>query len=57
MSIIRLANDLIRWTKEEHPVEKLRTSLASPFIEPAPPGDPNPTHLISPTRFTFMPPA
>ena len=42
MSIIRLANDLIRWTKEEHPVEKLRTSLASPFIEPAPPGDPQP---------------
>ena len=40
--IIELANELIRWTKEEHPVLELRDALAEPFIEPTPPGDPQP---------------
>ncbi len=42
LSIIRLANSLIRWTETEHPVEELRGSLTLPLIEPAPPGDPQP---------------
>ncbi len=41
-SIIDLANRLIRWTNEDHPVHELRDSLATPYIEPAPPGDPQP---------------
>jgi len=41
-SIIRLANQLISWTIQEHPVEALRKSLSHPLIEPAPPGDPQP---------------
>lgn len=42
MSIIGMANALIRWTNTDHPVDCLRKSLATPFIEPAPPGDPQP---------------
>ena len=42
LSIIRLANSLIRWTETEHPVDELRGSLSLPLIEPAPPGDPQP---------------
>jgi len=41
-SILNLANYLIKWTNEEHPVETLRSSLSIPYIEPAPPGDPQP---------------
>lgn len=41
-SIIDLANHLIQWTNQEHPVEVLQNSLSTPFIEPAPPGDPQP---------------
>ena len=41
-SIIALANELIRWVNDEHPVEDLRDALTVPFIQPAPPGDPQP---------------
>lgn len=41
-SIIGLANKLIRWTNDEHPVCELRDSLSIPYIEPAPPDDPQP---------------
>lgn len=41
-SIIHLANELIRWTMEDHPVEALRNALTPPFIRPTPPGDPQP---------------
>ncbi len=41
-SIIKLANYLIRWCNESHPVLKLRQALARPYIKPAPPGDPQP---------------
>lgn len=40
--IIRLANELIRWTMEDHPVEDLQNSLTIPLIRPTPPGDPQP---------------
>lgn len=42
LSIINLANFLIRWTKEAHPLPELRSALEYPLIEPAPPGDPQP---------------
>jgi DNA helicase-2/ATP-dependent DNA helicase PcrA len=39
-SIIDVANFLIDWTKEKHPVEAVRTALTEPHIKPTPPGDP-----------------
>ncbi len=42
LSIIRLANGLIHWTNTDHPVEELRDSLTTPYIEATPPGDPQP---------------
>ena len=41
-SIIDLANNLIDWVMNEHPIEEARTALAPPYIEPVPPGDPQP---------------
>ena len=41
-SIIDLANYLIDWTREEHPVAPVREALAPPRIKPTPPGDPQP---------------
>lgn len=46
--IIRLANELIRWTMEEHPVEELQNSLTTPLIRPTPPGDPQPNPPLDP---------
>ena len=42
LSIIHLANGLIQWTMNDHPVERLRESLAKPLIKPTGPGDPQP---------------
>jgi len=39
-SIIDLANYLIDWTREKHPVEAVRGALTSPYIRPTPPDDP-----------------
>jgi DNA helicase-2/ATP-dependent DNA helicase PcrA len=39
-SIIDLANFLIDWTQEKHPVEAVRGALTGPHIEPTPPDDP-----------------
>ncbi len=41
-SIIDLANYLIDWTREGHPVEEVRDALTTPYIEPTPPDDPQP---------------
>lgn len=43
-SIISLANRLIEWTRNDHPVIELRDTLSEPFIQPTLPGDaqPNP---------------
>ena len=41
-SVITLANRLIDWTHNDHPVELVRDALDEPFILPAPPGDPQP---------------
>lgn len=40
--VIALANALIRWTSEAHPVEALRGALSPPFISPVPADDPQP---------------
>lgn len=42
LSIISLANYLVEWTNQRHPILELRNALSIPFIEPAPPGDPQP---------------
>jgi DNA helicase-2/ATP-dependent DNA helicase PcrA len=41
-SIIDLANQLISWVNDAHPVAEARGALTVPFIHPAPPGDPQP---------------
>jgi DNA helicase-2/ATP-dependent DNA helicase PcrA len=41
-SIIDLANALIDWVMNEHPIEAARTALAPPYIAPVPPDDPQP---------------
>lgn len=40
--IIHLANSLVEWTRESHPVPELRSALDLPLIQPTPPGDPQP---------------
>ncbi|MBW7882239.1 MAG: ATP-dependent helicase [Caldilineaceae bacterium] len=42
LPIIELANELIRWSQQEHPVLTPELALANPRIEPTPPGDPQP---------------
>lgn len=42
LGILNFANALIDWTKFEHPVIDLRSSLDHPLIEPTPAGDPQP---------------
>lgn len=42
LSIINLANFLIHWTNEAHPVQGVRDALSTPAIQPTPPGDPQP---------------
>jgi DNA helicase-2/ATP-dependent DNA helicase PcrA len=49
-SIIRLANYLIDWTQNEHPVEGVRDALAPPHIAPTPPGDPQPNPPDDPSQ-------
>jgi DNA helicase-2/ATP-dependent DNA helicase PcrA len=49
-SIIKLANHLIDWTQQDHPVVTVRDALAPPHIEPTPPGDPQPNPPDDPTQ-------
>ena len=39
-SIIDLANYLIDWNRQDHPVREVRDALTEPHIEPTPQGDP-----------------
>jgi DNA helicase-2/ATP-dependent DNA helicase PcrA len=42
-SIIDLANYLVKWTQDEHPLEAVRNALQGPpYIRPTPRGDPQP---------------
>jgi DNA helicase-2/ATP-dependent DNA helicase PcrA len=49
-SIINLANYLIDWTQEEHPVKEVHSALVLPYIEPTPPGDPQPNPPNDPRK-------
>lgn len=42
LPVIELANHLIEWSREQHPVLPQSLALAPPYIEPTPPGDPQP---------------
>ena len=53
-SIIDLANNLIDWVMNEHPVEAARVALAPPYIEPVPPGDPQPNPENDRTAIHFV---
>ena len=52
--IINLANELIRWVNEEHPVVPLRDALSMPYIEPTPPGDPQPNPANDECRLALI---
>ena len=57
LSIIALANELIRWTNQDHPIYELRNSLTKPYIEPTPPYDPQPNPIDQPDKvFLFNKP-
>ncbi|MDF1500172.1 MAG: ATP-dependent helicase [Anaerolineales bacterium] len=53
-SIIKLANQLIKWAEAEHPVAPLRGALQQPFIRPSPPGDPQPNPPDEPDQVHLM---
>ena len=42
LPIIELANELIRFVREDHPIVPMRAALDLPLIEPTPAGDPQP---------------
>lgn len=48
--IIDMANELVRWTVEEHPVEELRDSFYPQNIMPTEPDDPQQNPLAEETR-------
>ena len=52
-SIIMVANELIRWCNENHPVEPIRFALSEPFILPTPKGDPQPNPPDNPNKVFF----
>lgn len=49
-SVINLANELIRWTNQNHPVDELKNALTKPYIEPTPKYDPQPNPNDDPTK-------
>jgi DNA helicase-2/ATP-dependent DNA helicase PcrA len=53
-SIISLANHLINWTRDHHPVKDLQGALDYPLIEPSPEGDPQPNPSDDPEGVQFI---
>lgn len=53
-SIMNLANFLIDWVSEQHPVPALRDALSEPLIIPAPVGDPQPNPADNPAGVTLL---
>jgi DNA helicase-2/ATP-dependent DNA helicase PcrA len=41
-AVIELANHLVDWVMNDHPVQEARSALAPPYVQPTPPGDPQP---------------
>jgi DNA helicase-2/ATP-dependent DNA helicase PcrA len=54
-TIINLANSLIQWTNNAHPIAELRDALTRPLIQPTPPGDPQPNPPDDPLGIFIMP--
>lgn len=52
-SIISIANYLIKWTQNEHPVTEIRDALAMPFIEETEKDDPQPNPIDNPAGIHF----
>lgn len=55
-SIIALANYLIDWTRNEHPVRPLRDALVPPYILPTSPGDAQPNPVDDPAKIFIADP-
>ena len=53
-SIIELANEVIRWSSEEHPVPPVQEALSGPYIQPTEEGDPQPNPPDRPDRIAFV---
>jgi DNA helicase II / ATP-dependent DNA helicase PcrA len=53
-SIIDLANNLIDWAMNEHPIEDARGALAPPYIQPVLPDDPQPNPPDDRTSIYFV---
>jgi DNA helicase-2/ATP-dependent DNA helicase PcrA len=53
-SIINLANYLMDWTQQDHPVAAVRHALSLPHIEPTPPGDPQPNPPDDPDKVRLI---
>jgi DNA helicase-2/ATP-dependent DNA helicase PcrA len=54
LSIIRLANQLIKWVNGDHPSVEVRNALTIPFIRPTPEGDPQPNPPDAPDGIKFI---
>ncbi len=53
-SIIGLANQLITWVNNDHPVVEVRDALTIPFIRPTPEEDPQPNPPDDPDGIKFI---
>lgn len=53
-SIIELANQLIDWTRDQHPLLAARGALTIPYIQPTPPGDPQPNPPDDPMQVHWI---
>jgi DNA helicase-2/ATP-dependent DNA helicase PcrA len=53
-SVIDLANYLIDWSRESHPVPGVRDALTPPHIRPTPPGDPQPNPPDQPQQVRIV---
>lgn len=56
LSIMELANQLVRWTMTEHPIAEVRDGLQGPpFISPVPADDPHPNPPDDPSQIHLYP--
>ena len=53
-SIIKLANHLIRWSRQDHPLPEARTALTKPYIKPVPRKDPQPNPKDQPLKVQLI---
>ncbi len=52
-AVIELANHLIHWTQNEHPVPEVRHALRPPYIQPTSDGDPQPNPPVESGQIHF----